>query len=140
MIISDGRTVSITYTLTLNNGDTVDSNVDGEPLTYAHGTETLIAGLEKSLEGMRRGDSATVDLSPEDGYGPVNEDALVEMELDRLPPEARTVGSQIIATSPEQHELTGVVTALTETTATVDFNHPLAGEELHFQVTVVDVQ
>ena len=64
MIISAGRTVAITYTLTLDNGDTIDSNVDGEPLTYTHGTETLIAGLEKALEGLRRGDSATVHISP----------------------------------------------------------------------------
>ena len=48
--------------------------------------------------------------------------------------------AQITAVSPEEHELTGVVAALTETTATVDFNHPLAGEALHFQVTIVDVQ
>ena len=64
MIISAGRTVAITYTLTLDNGDTIDSNVDGEPLTYTHGTETLIAGLEKALEGLRRGDSATVHIPP----------------------------------------------------------------------------
>ena len=100
MIISAGRTVAITYTLTLDNGDTIDSNVDGEPLTYTHGTETLIAGLEKALEGLRRGDSATVHISPEDGYGPVIEDALIEVPLDRLPPEGRTVGAQITAVSP----------------------------------------
>jgi FKBP-type peptidyl-prolyl cis-trans isomerase SlyD len=140
MIISEGRTVAITYTLTLDNGDTIDSNVDDEPLTYTHGTETLIAGLEKALEGLRRGDSASVHIQPEEGYGPVIEDALIEVPLDRLPPEGRTVGAQITAVSPEEHELTGVVTALTETTATVDFNHPLAGEALHFQVTIVDVQ
>ena len=132
MIISAGRTVAITYTLTLDNGDTIDSNVDGEPLTYTHGTETLIAGLEKALEGLRRGDSATVHISPEDGYGPVI--GVIHF--------ARHFQSraQITAVSPEEHELTGVVAALTETTATVDFNHPLAGEALHFQVTIVDVQ
>ena len=140
MIITAGRTVSITYTLTLDNGETVDANVDGEPLTYTHGTETLIAGLEKALEGLRRGDSATVYIPPEEGYGPVIEDALIEVPLAQLPPEGRTVGAQITAVSPEEHELTGVVTALDETTATVDFNQPLAGESLQFQVTIVDVQ
>ena len=140
MIITAGRTVSITYTLTLDNGDTVDASVDGEPLTYTHGTETLIAGLEKALEWLRQWDRATVHIPPEEGYGPVIEDALIEVPLAQLPPEGRAVGAQITAVSPEEHELTGVVTALDETTATVDFNHPLAGESLHFQVTIVDVQ
>ena len=140
MIISEGRTVAITYTLTLDNGDTVDTNVGEEPLTYTHGTETLIAGLEKALEGMRRGESATIHLAPEDGYGPVIEDALIDVPLTQLPPEGRTVGAQITAVSPEEHELTGVVTALTDTTATLDFNHPLAGQALHFAVTIVDVE
>ena len=140
MTTTAGGTVSITYTHPLDNGDTVDASVDGEPLTYTHGTETLIAGLEKALEGLRQGDSATVHIPPEEGYGPVIEDALIEVPLAQLPPEGRAVGAQITAVSPEEHELTGVVTALDETTATVDFNHPLPGESLHFQVTIVDVQ
>ena len=79
-------------------------------------------------------------IPPEEGYGPVIEDALIEVPLAQLPPEGRAVGAQITAVSPEEHELTGVVTVLDETTATVDFNHPLAGESLHVQVTIVDVQ
>ncbi len=131
MIISAGRTVAITYTLTLDNGDTIDSNVDDEPLTYTHGTETLIAGLEKALEGLRRGDSATVHISPEDGYGPVIEDALIEVPLDRLPPEGRTVGAQITAVSPEEHELTGVVTAASPRPPPPWISTLPAGEALH---------
>ncbi len=99
MIISEGRTVAITYTLTLDNGDTIDSNVDDEPLTYTHGTETLIAGLEKALEGLRRGDSASVHIQPEEGYGPVIEDALIRDAARPAAPGGRTVGARITAVS-----------------------------------------
>ena len=139
MIISQGKTVAITYTLTLDSGETVDSNVDGEPLSYIQGEEQLIFGLEQALEGKKAGDSLKVSVEPEEGYGVVSDDALPEVPLAHLPMEAREPGAVLTAVGPEGQELQGVVTALGENTATLDFNHPLAGEVLHFDVTIISV-
>ena len=70
MIISEGKTVAITYTLRLDSGETVDSNVGQEPLIYTHGEEQLIFGLEQALIGKRAGDSLKVSVSPEARFGP----------------------------------------------------------------------
>ena len=139
MIISQGRTVAITYTLTLNNGETVDTNVGGEPLTYTQGEEQLIFGLEQALEGKQAGDSLKVSIPPEDGYGAISEEALLEVPLSHLPDEAREPGAVLTAVGPEGQELQGVVTGISGSTASLDFNHPLAGEVLHFDVTILSV-
>lgn len=140
MIISEGKTVAITYTLTLDSGETVDSNVGAEPLTYTQGEEQLIFGLEQALVGKKAGDSLKVSVPPEEGYGAVSEDALLEVPLDHLPEEARQLGAMLTAVGPEGQELQGVVTGIGETSATLNFNHPLAGEVLHFEVTILSVE
>ncbi len=140
MIISQGKTVAITYTLTLDSGETVDSNVGSDPLTYTHGEEQLVFGLEQALEGKQAGDSLKVSVPPEDGYGTITEEAQIEVPLSHLPEEARQPGAVLTAVGPEGQELQGEVTAIGDTTATLDFNHPLAGEVLHFEVTIVSVK
>lgn len=140
MIISQGKTVSITYTLTLENGDTVDSNVGEEPLTYVQGNEVLIFGLEQALDGKRAGDRFQVSIPPEDAYGPFSENALVEVPIEHLPEDGREAGAMLTAVGPQGQELQGQVTRVDETTAMVDFNHPLAGQTLHFDVTIVSVK
>lgn len=139
MIVSQGKSVSISYTLTLDKGTVIDSSTEAEPLTYTHGEEMLIAGLEQALEGMRKGESKTVSVQPEDGYGQIVEEAFIQVPLDHLPEDAREVGAQLTAVGPEGQELRGSVASLKEQTATIDFNHPLAGEVLHFQVAIVDI-
>jgi FKBP-type peptidyl-prolyl cis-trans isomerase 2 len=140
MIISEGKTVAITYTLTLDNGEVVDSNVDAEPLTYTQGEEQLIFGLEQALAGKRAGETFAVSIQPEEGYGPVIEEALIEVPLDHLPEDGRQAGAMITAVGPQGQELQGMITAIKETTATLDFNHPLAGQVLHFDVTILSVE
>ena len=139
MIVSQGKTVSISYTLTLDNGTVIDSSSDSDPLIYTHGEEMLIGGLEQALEGMRKGESKQVQVQPEDGYGHILEDAFIEVPLDHLPEEARQVGAQLTAIGPESQEIQGCVVKLEGQTATLDFNPPLAGEVLHFQVAIVDI-
>lgn len=70
MSISQGKTISIEYTLKLEDKTVVDSNVGGGPLTYIHGSHQIIPGLEKALEGMKIGDIKEVTVKPEEGYGP----------------------------------------------------------------------
>ena len=139
MTITQGKTVAITYTLTLENGQVVDSNVDDTPLTYVQGEEQLIFGLEQALAGKMAGETLKVSIQPEEGYGAISEDAFIDVPLEHLPPEGRQPGAMITAVGPQGQELEGMVTTINEQSATVDFNHPLAGEVLHFDVTIVSV-
>ncbi|MGD9946896.1 MAG: peptidylprolyl isomerase [Desulfobulbus sp.] len=139
MTITQGKTVAITYTLTLENGEVVDSNVDDTPLTYVQGEEQLIFGLEQALEGKTAGETLKVSVQPEDAYGTISEDALIEVPLDHLPEEGRQPGAVITAVGPQGQELEGMVTSIQDEKASVDFNHPLAGQVLHFDVTIVSV-
>jgi FKBP-type peptidyl-prolyl cis-trans isomerase SlyD len=139
MTISDGSTVSIEYTLTLDNGDVIDSNVGKQPLTYEQGKGQIISGLEGALLGMGEGDEKKVSVAPEAGYGPVREAAILTLSRDQLPQEAQEVGAQIQGQGPNGQTLQGKVAALTEDKATLDFNHPLAGENLNFEVKILKV-
>lgn len=140
MMIEEGKTVSITYTLTLDNGETIDSNVEGEPLTFTQGSNEIIPGLEKALVGRQAGETFQVSIQPEDGYGVVSEEAFIEVPKEHLPPEAREIGAELTAVGPEGQELYGVVIEMAEELVRLDFNHPLAGEVLHFDVIVLDVK
>jgi FKBP-type peptidyl-prolyl cis-trans isomerase 2 len=139
MSISDGNTVSIEYTLTLDNGQVIDSNVGQQPLTYQQGQGQIIPGLESELLGLETGDETSVTVSPEEGYGPVRQEAILTLQRSQLPEEAQEVGAQIQGQGPNGQALQGKVTALTDEKATLDFNHPLAGENLHFEVKVLEV-
>ena len=139
MTISDGSTVSIEYTLTLDSGDVVDSNVGAQPLTYEQGKGQIISGLETALVGMAEGDEKTVSVPPEDGYGPVRKEAIMILNRDQLPDEVQEVGTQIQGQGPDGQALQGKVAALTDDKATLDFNHPLAGENLNFAIKILKV-
>ena len=82
MTVSAGTKVSIEYTLRLEDKAVIDTNVGSDPLTYVHGSQQIIPGLEKALEGMKMGDSKQVTIKPEEGYGRVNEEAFVEVKKE----------------------------------------------------------
>lgn len=140
MTINPGKTVSITYTLTLDNGETIESNVNEEPLTFTQGSHEIIPGLEKALEGKSVGDIFRVSVQPEEGYGPAVEEARINIPKEQLPPDAHEIGAMITAVGPEEQEIQGVVVELAEAFLTIDFNHPLAGEVLHFDVTILGIE
>lgn len=141
MTIATGSKVSIEYTLTLVGDDKViDSNVGGQPLAYTQGSGQIIPGLENALTGKKAGDSLKVTVSPEEGYGPVNQEAIIEVQTENLPADARKVGMQVQGQTPEGQMVQAQVVEMRENTAILDFNHPLAGKTLHFDVRIVGVQ
>ena len=85
MSVSQGCVVSIHYTLTNDAGDILDTSKDQEPLTYLHGFGGMIPGLEYALEDKTVGDSLTVDLPPNEGYGPVDPELIHDVPIDALP-------------------------------------------------------
>ena len=140
MTISSGKKVSIEYTLTLENKEVADTNVGREPLTFEQGSHQIISGLEKAIEGMKAGESRKVTIKPEDAYGLVVKEAIIEVNKDRIPQNAWKVGGQVQAKGPGEQVLVGRVTKIKGDKAVVDFNHPMAGKTLFFDVKVLTIE
>jgi len=140
MLIAENCVVSIYYELTNDAGEVIDASAEGEPLTYLQGAHNIIPGLENQLTGQTAGAKLTVTVQPEDGYGAHSPDLVQEVPRDAFPePDALEVGMRFNAQS-DNGTMSVVITAVTPTTVTVDANHPLAGQVLHFAVTVDDVR
>ncbi|MDZ7379974.1 MAG: peptidylprolyl isomerase [candidate division KSB1 bacterium] len=138
--VMEGKRVSLEYTLTLDDKSVVESNVGAAPLTYTHGTKQLIPGLEKALEGMTIGETKQVTVAPAEGYGETDPQAVQEVQKQLLPPEALKVGTRLQGRTPSGRTVFPLVAEIKEDTVVLDFNHPLAGKTLHFDVKVVDIQ
>lgn len=143
-VIADGKQVSLEYTLTLEDKSKVDSNVGKEPLVYTQGAHDIIPGLEKQLAGLKVGDSKRIEISPEEGYGPVRPELKKTQEVpkDKVPQDAQKVGAKLMGQGPggqpifaEVTEVKGDILVLS-----VDANHPLAGKKLIFEVKVLKVE
>ena len=139
-MIEKGRTVSIEYTLKLDDGTTADSNVGEAPLVYQHGAKQILPALQREVAGMEVDQTREFVLSPEEGYGPLNSKLRTEIQADRVPEEARRGGAQLVSTDPSGNRRIVRVHEVREDTIVLDLNHPLAGESLHFQVKVVAIE
>lgn len=139
-VVSDGNTVSIEYTLKLADGSTADSNVGGEPLVYVQGEQQILPALETKLLGMKADETREVILTPEEGYGPVQEEGFQTVPLEIIPEDARREGARLMGQGPQGEPIHAKVTEINEDSAVVDLNHPLAGETLHFDIKVVRIE
>ena len=140
MSVSSGKQVSIEYTLRLEDQSVVDTNVGADPLIYVHGTQQIVPGLEKALEGMEVGESKQVEVPPEESYGIPDASAFREVRKDYVPSEAMHLGAQLQGRSQSGQVVYARVAQLKEETVIVDFNHPLAGKTLYFDVKVLNIQ
>jgi FKBP-type peptidyl-prolyl cis-trans isomerase SlyD len=140
MQVQDKAVVGFHYTLKNDAGDTLDSSDGGEPLLYLHGSGGIIRGLESALEGKGVGDEMEVTVEPEDGYG------VHRTELIQDVPRSAFGGIEDIQVGMmfQAQTDTGMVpvrvTAVNDEAVTVDGNHELAGERLHFSVRIEEVR
>ena len=140
MKITEGSTVTIDYTMSLDDGELVDSTEHTDPLTYVQGQGEIISGMEKALLGKTKGEKLDVTVAAADGFGESDPDAFIEIPKSDLPPEGLEAGTELEGQGPQGQSISGKVVEVKDTSAIVDFNHPMAGKTLHFSVTVVDVQ
>jgi FKBP-type peptidyl-prolyl cis-trans isomerase SlyD len=140
MSVAAGHTVSLEYTLRNDQGQVLDSNVGGEPLSYVQGQQQILPKLEEELLGLQVGGTKKVTLTPQDAYGEVDEEAIVEIPLERIPEEAREAGTRVQGQAPDGRTVTPMVVEVREATALLDFNHPLAGMTLEFEVKILGVE
>lgn len=138
MKITQDKVVDLEYTLRVG-GEIVDQSEPGEPLTYLHGHNNIIPGLEKALEGKSVGDSMSVTVPPEEGYGERDDDNVQMLPREDFEDEVE-VGGQYYAQSEDGSVTPFTIVGIEEGQVRVDFNPPLAGETLDFQVSVRGVR
>jgi peptidylprolyl isomerase len=135
-----GDTVTVHYTGKLTDGTVFDSSSGGDPLEFTIGTGQLIPGFEEAVVGMNAGDSKTTHIAVEQAYGSYRPDMVIEVDREQMPPELEPeVGQQLQIQQPTGQVIPVVITEISESTITLDANHPLAGEELVFDIQLVDI-
>ncbi|MEP7287129.1 MAG: peptidylprolyl isomerase [Chloroflexota bacterium] len=141
-VVQDGAVVSVSYTLRLENGEIIDYSEADDPLEYLHGAENIIPGLEKQLLGLHVGDEKSIELAPEDGYGVYDPEELEVIERKMLPKDLPPLKlGMVLAISDEEDNLSeAYVREISPNNVTLDFNHPLAGQQLFFQVQVLAIR
>ncbi|WHZ26117.1 MAG: hypothetical protein OJF51_000912 [Nitrospira sp.] len=139
MTVSNGKQVTLEYTLQLDDQSVVDTNVGGEPLKVTQGSHQIIPGVEKQIEGMAVGEKKKFSVAPTEGYGTVDPKAFQEVDKKMVPADAQKVGMQLEGTTAEGRKVFPRISAVKNDTVVLDFNHPLAGKTLYFDVKVLDV-
>lgn len=136
-VIGEGTTVGFEYTLSLSDGTVVESNVGGDAVSYTQGGGQILPALEAALTGLAVDDTKQVTLEPADAYGDVNPEAFQEIPIAQIPEEARVVDTILGA---EGYEGPIRVHEVREDVVILDFNNPLAGKTLTFDITIVSLE
>lgn len=140
LTIGPGTQVTLHFSLTLLDGSVVDSNFDGEPVTFAVGDGNLLAGFEEALYGLKAGDKKVLTIPPEKGFGERNPENIQQIAREHFPSDMKLEEGVVLSFADAQNnELPGVVQSYDEQTVIVDFNHPLAGRDIEFKVSIIDV-
>jgi FKBP-type peptidyl-prolyl cis-trans isomerase SlyD len=138
--VADDVVVSMEYTLTVD-GDILDSTDEGNPLDFLQGHNNIIPGLEKELYGMTAGDTRAVKVSAAEAYGEIDPEALMEVPRSEFPPTIPLeTGTELQVKDQEGEVRYATITAVGDEKVQLDFNHPLAGKELNFEITVVGLR
>ena len=136
----EGDTVRIHYSGKLPDGTLFDSSDGGDPLEFKIGENTIIPKLEASVVGMIVGDKATIDIKSAEAYGPRIDEAVQSVERSMIPDEVDlTVGGQLQATAPDGKQLILTVLEVNDEMVMLDGNHPLAGQDLVFDIELVEI-
>ena len=133
------NTVKVHYTGTLNNGTVFDTSVGREPLEFTIGQGQLISGFEEAVLGMKVGESKTVNIPAAQAYGQYRDDLVFIMERSQLPDNIEA-GQQLQMMQADGSVIVVTVINVSETIATVDANHSLAGEDLIFEIELVEIE
>lgn len=138
--VKDGNTVKVHYTGSLEDGSVFDSSENKEPLEFTLGSGQIIPGFEKAVEGMAKGDTTKVTIPSDEAYGEVRDDLVIAVSKDNLPDDVTPeVGMQLQLNQPDGQTVPVRITDIKEEEVTLDANHPLAGEDLVFEIEVVEV-
>ena len=138
-MIANGSVVRFEYTLSDDSGQVLQSNKGQEPVAYTHGHREIIAGLEKGIAEMQLNEEKSIRVQPEEAYGHVDPRGFKEVPKSEVPASAQTAGTPLTARDPQGEETLIYVREVKQDTVVLDFNHPLAGKTLTFEVKVVGI-
>ncbi len=135
-----GDRVKVHYTGSFEDGDIFDSSMNGQPLEFTIGEGKIISGFENGVIGMSIGEKKTLKLEPKDAYGEYNEDLSFQVDLEEFPvDEMPELGSELEFVGPEGESIIMSVVDIDDNKVSLDANHPLAGQELTFEIELVEI-
>ena len=138
--IAQGSQVTLHFAIKLENGDVVDSTFDKQPASFTVGDGSLLPGFEMALYGLKSGDRRSLPITPDQGFGQPNPQNVQVMQRSAFAAMELSEGLLVIFNDAANAELPGVVKAFDDARVTIDFNHPLAGKNLTFDVEIIEVE
>jgi peptidylprolyl isomerase len=140
-VVKNGDVVKVDYTGTLKDGTMFDTSKGREPLEFTVGTGQMIAGFDSAVVGMKVGQTKTVTIPAAQAYGEHRDDMMLEVPKTQLPPDMTPkVGDHLATIQPNGRQLEVVITAVSDSSVTIDANHFLAGKDLTFEITLVEIK
>jgi FKBP-type peptidyl-prolyl cis-trans isomerase 2 len=139
MVVEEGKQVALEFSITLQDGTVYLSNTDQEPLTYQHGQNQLLPALEAALSGLHVDDKKQITLTPDDAFGSVNPEAFVSVKPETIPEEARQVNTILTTQDANGNTLNVRVHDIQDEQIIIDYNHPLAGKTVVFDLRVLGI-
>ncbi|MBE0484280.1 MAG: peptidylprolyl isomerase [Bacterioplanes sp.] len=141
MTIAQHKVATLHYTVVdVASGETIDSSEGGQPMTYLHGAQNIIPGLEQALEGKNVGDAFDVTIEPADAYGEYSEDRIQQVPVQAFEGVEQVEPGMAFTAQTEHGPVNLIVTEVNDDIVTVDANHPLAGKALAFSIKVEAVR
>ncbi len=141
LAIGPGTKITLHFALQLENGELVDSNFERDPATFTVGDGNLLPGFEKALFGMLEGEHKTLVIKPENGFGQRNPNNIQEIARSQFSPDLElSEGLMLSFADAQKTELPGVVVPFDEDVVVIDFNHPLAGRDILFEVAILKIE
>ena len=138
--VKSGDQVKVHYTGKLTNGEQFDSSIGREPLAFTVGAGMMIAGFDAAMPGMKVGDKKTVNIAPKDGYGETDESAIIDFPKENIPADMQLqIGQQLTLSNEQGQPFPVVVKEIKDDIIILDANHFLAGQELVFDIELVEI-
>jgi peptidylprolyl isomerase len=138
-MIEKGNIVSVNYIGKFPNGEVFDTSEGRDPLKFQIGSGQIIPGFENAILGKNTGDKVTININPEEAYGEVREDLIVKVPMDQMPGEVE-VGQSLQAQADNGQAVNVIIKEVNEDHVIIDGNHPLAGEELVFEIEILEIE
>jgi len=141
LAVGEGTDITLYFSLSLEDGEIIDSNFDSKPATFSFGDGNIMPGFEEKLIGMKAGDENTFLVPPEDGFGQPNPNNVQVVERASFEQDV-TLEAGLVVTFADAKggQIPGVIKSFDDAEVSVDFNHPLAGRSIVFQVKIIDVK
>ncbi|MEO7306897.1 MAG: peptidylprolyl isomerase [Ferruginibacter sp.] len=138
--VKEGDVVKVHYTGKLSNGEQFDSSIGREPLEFTVGAGQMIKGFDDAMPGMNLGEKKTISIAPEDGYGPRSEEAIIEFPKENVPADMKLEpGMPLTLSNQDGQPVQVIVVEVKDDVIILDANHFLAGQELIFDIELVEI-